>query len=389
MNILYLPLSYYPYKGTAGAAIVSHEIINRLSKKNNVFVVLPGESRSKFIIRNNLQVKMTFGKPESLTKIFPFSQVFEGIGDIKRFNPDVIISQYHPSNLISYAGRFLSKLEKCPLIVRSDDIYFVPFNRFSFISHFIHRLNYNVVSNSELFLVNSTEHKSIIERIYGRRDGVIINPNGVDINRFNPNINSNDLKHKLGLDGKRVILYAGTLAWFYGLNILPKVFSSVMRDMKEVVLVLVGLFGSSKEKRVLLHELHEYGVKENTLILPPISYENIHKYIAIGDICLGTLCSYPINIGTVPTKVPQYMACGKPTIVSKRGVTKDLIIHKKTGIIFDRNKPESLSEWIIRLLEDKNLCNKLGSSARNHVEKYYSWEKIISQLETSIFEVAY
>jgi glycosyltransferase involved in cell wall biosynthesis len=366
MNILYLPLHYYPYRGIGGAAIVSYEIIKRLSKKNKVLVILPGMYRTKLLLQ--------------VAEVFPIFQLAH-IGDIKLFRPDVILAQYHPSDLISYAGMLLSGLEKCPLIVRSDDVYFTPFKRFAYVSYFIHRLNYKLISKSDLFLVNSSEHKLMVKSIYGRQDGVLVHPNGVDINRFNPRIDGEEIRQKLGLEDKDVILYAGSLAWFYGLHLLPRAFKAVMKERKDSTLLLIGMFGSDDAKKTFLHELEKYCIRQRTLMLPPVPYEYIHKYIALADVCIGTLSSFLVNIGTIPTKILQYMACGKPTVVSEGGVSKDLIINEKTGLTFSGNHKD-LADRIIMLLQDKGLSQRIGREARSHVETNYNWDQLVSRLES-------
>lgn len=372
MKILYMP---FP---RGSAALVSHEIITRLSKRNRVIVV-----NSRANGKNNASLSLGNELSDQLSITFPVRRVIEGIKIARRFNPDVVISQYHPQDMLSYAAKLISESAKKPLIVRSDDIWFVPSGKLSFLSKLIHRLNHGVIRNSRLFLVNSTEHKHMIEKIYGRREGVLIHPNGVDTTRFNPSLAGYSTKRKLGLVDRRVVLYSGAAAWFYGLELLPRAFAVVAREVKDATLLLVGLSGDRRQKEVLLKEIERNGVRNRTKVLPPVPYEEIHEFIALSDVCIGTLSSLPVNIGTIPTKVPQYMACGKPTIVAKGGVTRDLIIHKKTGITF-RGSHLELAKWIIKLLEDDNLAKTIGTKARNHVTRNYDWSKLVMQLEELI-----
>jgi glycosyltransferase involved in cell wall biosynthesis len=369
MRILYMPLGY------GSATVLSHEIISRLAKHNDV-VVIPSNTYGE----GNASPRVVGGLSTGLASIFPVRHLTEGIKVARRFDPDVIISQYHPQDMISYVARMISGSLGKPMIARSDDVWFVPFKRLSFLSSAIHRLNCSVVGKSKFFLVNSAEHRLIIERVYGRREGVVIHPNGVDTVRFNPFLTGLDVKRKLGLEDKEVVLFYGSAAWFYGLDLLPKAFALVAKEVKDARLLLVGMLGDAGYRDFLLAEVSRLGIEKKTIIQLPVSYERIHEFTASGDVCIGTLYSSPVTIGTIPTKVLQYMSCGKPTIVKKYGVSSDLVIHNKTGIIFD-GTIQDLANWITTLLQDKNYAKRIGKEARNHVEKNHDWNILVSQLE--------
>jgi len=77
----------------------------------------------------------------------------------------------------------------------------------------------------------------------------------------------------------------------------------------------------------------------------------------------------------------QYMAMGKPAILSPVGVNNSIVQHHVNGFL--ANGPGEWSACIGSLMEDDDLCRRLGDAARLTVEQHYSviaWRDVYLQL---------
>lgn len=71
----------------------------------------------------------------------------------------------------------------------------------------------------------------------------------------------------------------------------------------------------------------------------------------------------------------EAMAMGKPVIAVKKGALKETITHGVNGFLVEENNTDQLSEALITLLGDKDLCVEMGSNARETVLKSYTEKK--------------
>ena len=95
-----------------------------------------------------------------------------------------------------------------------------------------------------------------------------------------------------------------------------------------------------------------------------------------------------MDIGVVPSTyaepfalVPlEMMACGLPVVAYNIGGMKEAIVDGETGFFVENKNHQELSIAIEKLLDNSNLRTSMGKSARQRVEKYFSWERHIEQL---------
>ena len=58
-----------------------------------------------------------------------------------------------------------------------------------------------------------------------------------------------------------------------------------------------------------------------------------------------------------------------PIITTNVPGCKDIVLHRKTGLLINKEDPESIKNAIIFLMDNKNLCKKFGKNVRLHIEK--------------------
>jgi glycosyltransferase involved in cell wall biosynthesis len=216
-------------------------------------------------------------------------------------------------------------------------------------------INEKIVNSAKLFLIGS---------------GSLA---GVDVNRFDSfRFSDSDLfqtRESLGLpEDAFILIFIGRITADKGVCELLEAFKSVSLVCKNVHLLLVGPIdeNSGVQGRNVLEDA------EKIPSLHILGYTNSpEKYLSIADIlCLP---SYREGFGTV---VIEAAAMGIPTIGSDIYGLSDAIVNGETGLLVPARDSRSLSEAILRLLEDKNLRKRLGSAARFRAKKEFSSEKV-------------
>jgi glycosyltransferase involved in cell wall biosynthesis len=77
----------------------------------------------------------------------------------------------------------------------------------------------------------------------------------------------------------------------------------------------------------------------------------------------------------------EAMACGCPTVYTRRSSGPELIEHEQTGLLVEPDRPDEIARSINRLLADDALATRLGAAGRKRVAEKFSLEVLVRQNE--------
>jgi len=201
---------------------------------------------------------------------------------------------------------------------------------------------------------------------------VLFLPNGVDTTHFQPRPSDEALKRKLGLEGKKIILWAGTLGTAHGLNYVLDA-ANLLSSETQIHFLFVG-DGSAKGA---LQQQREEMRLENVTFLDPVPLEQLPPYFSIAECGLASLLPIPLYDGARPSKLFPILSSGKPLIFVGKGETARLVEKAKAGIVVAPENPEALASAILLLVENPQLAPEYGRSGRAYVETHLQWSSII------------
>lgn len=202
---------------------------------------------------------------------------------------------------------------------------------------------------------------------------VLFLPNGVDTIRYQPRREDATLKKELGLEGKRVILWAGTLGYAHGLeNVLQA--AQLLIDRPEIHFLFVG-DGSAKAS---LQELARNLCLTNVTFRDPVPVEQLPPYFSLADCGLASLLDIPIHEGARPSKIFPVLASGKPLIFVGKGEGARLVQEAGAGVVVEPGNPAVLAQAVLQLTGDPESARVLGERGREYVEENLQWSKLIS-----------
>lgn len=105
--------------------------------------------------------------------------------------------------------------------------------------------------------------------------------------------------------------------------------------------------------------------------------KDIFDIIHMSDIVVHPVIA-PEPFGFV---VVEAMGMGKPVVVSKIGTPEDIIENGMDGILVPPQNSEAISEAVLKLLKNKEFCEKIGKKAKEKVEKYFQVDKMTREFE--------
>lgn len=171
-------------------------------------------------------------------------------------------------------------------------------------------------------------------------------------------------------DGLIRLIYTGTLAPYQNIDLLLEAFARARRLRPDLRLC----FSVSSSFEPYEATARRLGVREAIEVLAD-GFAELPLRLAAAAIAVLPRVSCP----GIPQKLLNYMAAGK-AIVASAGSAK-VLEHERTGLVVANGDVAGFAEAVLRLAGDPGLGKELGRSARERVEREFSWERAAEQME--------
>lgn len=217
---------------------------------------------------------------------------------------------------------------------------------------------------------------------------VVMIPNGIDTEEYQP-VHAPEVLSKHGIDPDRpFVLFVGRITRQKGLYYLLQAIPHL--DPKLQVVLCAGdadTLAMQREIEEIVEELqsHRSGIVWIPEMLP--RQETIALYSHATVFCCPSIYE-PFGIINL-----EAMACGTPVVGSAVGGICEVVVDGETGLLVDPHlsaepphDPTSparfergMAEAINRIVNDPDLCMRMGQAGRERVERHYSWRSIAQQ----------
>lgn len=294
---------------------------------------------------------------------------------------DIIhVCKPHPMNGI--AGLLAARLKRSILCVDCDD-FEAGSNRFTggwqqtIVAFFEKRIPFN----ARLITTNTMEMKSKLISWGCSAEHIFYLSNGIDLQRFSPPdpTKIDSLRTQLGLDGKRAVLFLGTMSLpSHPVDLLLQSFVKVLQEYPEAALLLVG---GGEDIQKLIDQSRALGVNEATRFTGRVLPSDVPLYYALADVSVDPVHDNEVGRARSPLKLFESWACGVPFVTAPVGDRPFLLSDPPAGLIAKHaGDPNTLAESIMQILGSKNLAQELRSEGLKRV-KQYTWERLAVHLE--------
>lgn len=206
-----------------------------------------------------------------------------------------------------------------------------------------------------------------------KSDKVTVVPNSVNLARFQPLACDRQLKWELGVEGRFVVGFIGSITIYEGLDLLIKAIANLVEQGIKISLVIVG-DGPELEKLKLIAE--STSVSEQIIFTGRVPFTEVNRYYSIFDVCPLPRKSYEVCRLVPPLKPLEIMAMNKPVIVSNLPVLQEIVEDGKNGLVCQADDIDSLQQTLMSLYSDPEKKEKLGKAGQDWVEIHRSWDRV-------------
>ncbi len=203
--------------------------------------------------------------------------------------------------------------------------------------------------------------------------------NWVDTDRVRPSPRENRWRHGLGLNGDPVVLYAGNMGFSQGLDRV--VDAAALLSGEGVQFLFVG---DGTQKAELAARVRETGVA-NAHVLPVEPQERMPEVFAAADLLLVSQKGNVLDIN-LPSKIPAYLAAGRPMIaaVNPHGDAARIARECGAAVWVPPEDPAALAGAVRALLADPLRREAMSRAARAYAEAHFRRGPAVERYEASL-----
>lgn len=288
--------------------------------------------------------------------------------------PDVVIAT-SPQLLVGLTGWWIGRLKRCPFVFEVRDLW-----PESLLASGVGRQDSLLIRSLERlasFLYHRSDRIAVVTEAF--KDNLVMRrglptekidvvENGVETELFSPEKDGAVIRTSNGLDGRFIVSYIGTIGSAHGLDIILQAARRLNEILPEALFLLVGE-GAEKEK---LRALAEKERLSNILFLDQQPRHTIPLFINASDVCLVLLRKAELFTTVLPSKMLEFMACGRPVVLGVDGQARKILDQAEAGVYISPGDPEALVQAVIDLYRDPTLRSRLGENGREFICKHYS-----------------
>ncbi len=274
---------------------------------------------------------------------------------------DVIVAT-SPQLLTGVAGWWLAAVKHKPWILEVRDLWpasivDVGVMRENLFIRMLSRLEQRLYRHAtRVVAVSAGIRNGLLARgVPDEKIGVV--PNGVDLNRFDKERRSGPPAADPALRNKFIVAYVGTHGMAQGLE--TAVDAAARLKTNDIHFLFVG--DGARREAVIAHA-KELRLKNVTFtgLVPLVAAE---EYLRHSEIVLIPLKRTKQIQITLPAKIFEAAALGKPMIVSAEGASADLVQRYGAGLVVPPENPDALAGAIAELCGDSSLRARLAQGS--------------------------
>lgn len=364
-NILYLHAGAEMY----GADKILLELVTGLDKsKFHPIVVLPNDGILKDkLIENDIETYVVH-YPILRRKYFNLKGIinyglnyFGKSNEIAKLLKNKRIDIIHANTTAVLEGIYLKKKLKCKLVWHVHEIILKPAIINKTISYLIGRYADKCVA------VSKAVKRHLIDSKFIDEDKVEVIYNGVDTERFNPNVENKHLYKEWNIPDEAIkVGMIGRVNAWKGQNDFLDAAEGLLKKYFNLYIFIVGSAFAGEEWRVdELKKKIADSKNRDRIVFSEFRTDTpeIHSFFDV-------LVLPSTNPDPLPTVVLEAMGCGTPVIGYNHGGVTEMVINGETGLLAEVKNSKDLGKKIQQVLESD--YRLMGQKARDRAVKNFS-----------------
>ena len=283
---------------------------------------------------------------------------------IAKTKPQLIYERY---SFFCAAGIYISRKTNTPIVLEVNEVAGVDRVRSQQMVKLSKMFERYIFSHADVIITVSEFLKNQIVQRGGKKESILIVPNGIDINVFNKQVSPDSLKHKLGVSDSIIIGFVGYLIHWHRLDMLMEVYAKIRLKFPTTKLFFVG---DGVLRNDLEIQAKSLGIESDFIITGRVDHSDVPNYINIFDVAVIPNS----NEYRSPIKMFEYMAMGKAIVAPDQPPIKAVLRDGVEGAVFQNGNADSLYSKLELILEDHEFCSNFGKKAQELVFSQYTWD---------------
>jgi colanic acid biosynthesis glycosyl transferase WcaI len=297
---------------------------------------------------------------------------------------------YHPPLTAAWPARLQRRLRGVPFVLHIQDLWpdsvmdsGMAGSTRAIVEHFLRRMCTKAYHAAAQIVVLSSGLKEILVARGVAAEKIHVVLNWVDEDMYRPIPVDPAIRSTLGPLSARVILYAGNLGDYQGLDSAVRAADSLGgRSRLQLVLMGDGIARPRLEK--LVRDLDASNIR----LLPRREPHEMPAFHAAADAHLISLVDLPFFAATIPGKTQVALAAAKPIIMAVRGDAANLVNAARAGLACtpDEIGLRDAFERIARMTDSELAV--LGQNGRDYYQSHLSLERATTRIERILLAAA-
>ncbi|HKH23790.1 MAG TPA: glycosyltransferase [Solirubrobacterales bacterium] len=206
---------------------------------------------------------------------------------------------------------------------------------------------------------------------FGRRPHHVARP-GVDHERFRPDIQPAVSREQLGLDPEDFVIVYHGVGHFANLRELFSLYLAVRLLQRRGRRVNLVRLGSTKPGGVDPRVFQ--ALRDGMPDLGDVPWRDVPGYLALADAYVQPGAPDDFNRYRLPSKLPEFFAMGRPVILPACNLGRD-VSDGENALLLRDGRAQEIAVRIEQLLDDRELCGRLGDAARRFALERLDWRR--------------
>ncbi|WP_406836931.1 glycosyltransferase family 4 protein [Streptomyces sp. AHU1] len=204
-------------------------------------------------------------------------------------------------------------------------------------------------------------------------------PPGVDERTFRPGSGGDEVRARLGLTDRPVVVCVSRLVPRKGQDTLVLAMPRILAKEPDAVLLIVGGGPYEKDLRTLAAET---GVAGSVRFTGAVPWSELPAHYGAGDV-FAMPCRTRrggLDVEGLGIVYLEASATGLPVVAGDSGGAPDAVLDGETGWVVRGGSPEEAADRIVTLLGGPELRRRMGERGRAWVEEKWRWDLLAEQL---------
>lgn len=271
----------------------------------------------------------------------------------------------HHMFVLGISSAFFGKRRKIPIVFTNHTNYkeFEAIMPAGGVFSMVLRSWFNLVSWLSTCVISPGERMEQQLRDYGIKKDIVIIPNAVEMEKFEPP-HADEIKKlraRYGIEeGDRVLIYIGRLSKEKNLVFLVRSLESLLAGEDNLKLLFVG---DGKTKPGLERQTRTLGLDDKIIFTGYVPYDQVHSYYFLGDIFVTASLSE-----VFPLTIIEAQSSSLPVVAIDAVGTGDIVRQGHNGILVEEDE-RAFCEGVKTMIDDCELRKRMGKNALESVKR--------------------